>query len=238
MKAADYNPYKMKKIAILQSNYIPWKGYFDLISAVDEFIIYDEMQYTKNDWRNRNKIKTVKGVEWITIPVRIESLSQKINETVVFADNWAVKHAKTLQANYAKAKCFSQTKDFVFDLYDQASKTKLLSEINFIFIKNICDFLKIDTKLSFSTQYGLIEGKSERLVDLCQKAGATHYISGPAAKDYLDVALFDDENITVEWMDYSGYTAYDQLFGPFEHGVSILDLIFNEGENARKFLKY
>jgi hypothetical protein len=228
----------MKKVAILQSNYIPWKGYFDLIAAVDEFIIYDEMQYTKNDWRNRNKIKTVKGVEWLTIPVRIESLSQKINETQIFADNWAIKHAKTLQANYAKAKCFGQTKDFIFGLYNDAAKTKLLSEINFIFISRICSFLGIDTKLSFSTDYGLIEGKSERLVDLCQKAGATHYLSGPAAKDYLDLPLFEQNSIAVQWMDYSGYDAYAQLFPPFEHGVSIIDLIFNEGDDARKFMKY
>ncbi len=228
----------MKKAAILQSNYIPWKGYFDLIAAADEFILYDEMQYTKNDWRNRNKIKTVKGVEWITIPVRIESLSQRIDETLVFADNWAIKHVKTLQANYAKAKCFGQVRDFVFGMYDQAGKTKNLSEINFIFIKNICDFLKIDTKLSHSTDYGLIEGKTERLVDLCQKAGARQYISGPSAKDYLQRDLFDAANIAVEWMDYSGYKEYGQLYPPFQHGVSILDLIFNEGENARNFLKY
>ena len=228
----------MKKVAILQSNYIPWKGYFDLIAAVDEFIIYDEMQYTKNDWRNRNKIKTQKGAEWITIPVRIESLSQRIDDTQIFADNWAVKHAKTLQQNYAKAKCYGQTKDFILGLYDKAALTKSLSEINFIFIDNICKFLGIETKLSYSTDYGLIEGKSERLVDLCQKAGATQYLSGPAAKDYLDVALFEQAGISVNWMDYSGYSDYDQLFPPFEHGVSIVDLIFNEGENARKFMKY
>ncbi len=228
----------MKKVAILQSNYIPWKGYFDLIAAVDEFIIYDEMQYTKNDWRNRNKIKTQKGAEWITIPVRIESLSQRIDQTQVFADNWAVKHAKTLQQNYAKAKCYADVRDFVFRLYDQAMKTRSLSQINFIFISNICQFLGIDTKLSHSTDYGLIEGKSERLVDLCQKTGATHYLSGPAAKDYLQTELFDQADIAVEWMDYSGYPEYSQLFPPFVHGVSILDLIFNEGENARKFMKY
>lgn len=125
----------MKKIAILQSNYIPWKGYFDLIAAVDEFIIYDEMQYTKNDWRNRNKIKTGKGVEWITIPVRVESLNQKINETLIFDTKWVKKHKSTLQTNYAKSNCFNQTKEFIFNLYDEVAKTKNLSEINFIFIK-------------------------------------------------------------------------------------------------------
>lgn len=228
----------MKKIAILQSNYIPWKGYFDMIAAVDEFIIYDEMQYTKNDWRNRNKIKTSKGAEWITIPVQIESLSQSINETQVVNPNWATKHTKTIQANYAKSQYFKAHKDFVFEMYREASKITSLSEINFIFIKNICEFLNIKTKISFSIDYDLIDGKTERLVDLCRQAEATHYISGPAAKNYLEESLFMKANIKLEWMDYSGYKEYNQLNPPFEHGVTILDLIFHEGVDSRKFLKF
>lgn len=226
----------MKKVAILQSNYIPWKGYFDLIASVDEFIIYDDMQYTKNDWRNRNKIKTNLGVQWITIPVKIKNLSQTINQTQIFNKNWTTKHLKTIQANYAKSKCFNDNKDFIFDLYNQASKTTYLTEINFIFLKNICTFLNIETKLSFSSDYSLIEGKTERLVNLCNQVKATHYISGPAAKSYLDTNLFVKNNIQVKWMDYSEYKEYNQLFPPFEHGVSILDLILNEGENSRNFL--
>lgn len=228
----------MKKIAILQSNYIPWKGYFDLIAAVDEFIIYDEMQYTKNDWRNRNKIKSQKGIEWITISVKVDSSSQKIDETVVFDTKWFKKHQATLQTNYAKANCFDETKDFVFGLYEKAESKDKLSEINQIFIKGICDFLNIKTKISTSTDYNLIEGKTERLLDLCMQTNATNYLSGPSARDYIDESLFKEENIILEWMDYAGYKEYKQLNPPFEHGVSILDLIFNEGKNARNFLKY
>lgn len=228
----------MKKVAILQSNYIPWKGYFDLIASVNEFIIYDEMQYTKNDWRNRNKIKTPKGVSWITIPVRIEKLSQAINQTQTLNNNWVIKHLKTLQANYAKAKYFKKHKDFIFDLYHQASKTTNLSEINYIFIENICEFLNIKTKLSLSTGYNLIDGKTERLIDLIKQSEGTHYISGPAAKSYIDLRLFNESDISLEWMDYSNYKEYNQLYPPFDHGVSILDLIFNEGENSRNFLTH
>ena len=228
----------MKKAAILQSNYIPWKGYFDLIASVDEFIIYDEMQYTKNDWRNRNKIKTNKGVEWLTIPVRVESISQKINETLIFDKNWSKKHRAALQTNYAKATCFKETKDFIFNLYEEASHTNNLSEINLIFIKGICSFLNIKTKISLSTDYNLGEGKTERLINLCKQTNSDSYISGPSAKDYLDENLFIQNNIELQWMDYSGYTEYQQLHPPFEHGVSILDLIFNEGNNAKNFLKY
>lgn len=228
----------MKKIAILQSNYIPWKGYFDLIAAVDEFIIYDEMQYTKNDWRNRNKIKTNKGIEWITIPVKVESISQKICDTKIFDKKWFKKHKTTLQTNYAKASCFNETKDFVFGIYDKLETEESLSKINCCFIKELCNFLDITTKISLSTDYNLIEGKTDRLVDLCIQANATNYLSGPSAKDYIDVSVFDKKNINLEWMDYSNYKTYNQLNLPFEHGVSILDLIFNEGKNSRNFLKF
>jgi hypothetical protein len=228
----------MKKIAILQSNYIPWKGYFDLIAAVDEFIIYDEMQYTKNDWRNRNKLKTKNGIEWLTIPVKVDSISQKIDETKVFDKKWFKKHKSTLQTNYGKASCFNETKDFVFGLYEKAESKDKLSEINQIFIKGICDYLGINTKISLSTDYNLIDGKTERLVDLCIQTNATNYLSGPSARDYIDESFFKEKNIILEWMNYSNYKEYNQLNPPFEHGVSILDLIFNKGKNSRNFLKY
>ncbi|WP_166921700.1 WbqC family protein [Flavobacterium poyangense] len=226
----------MKKIAVLQSNYIPWKGYFDLIHQVDEFIIYDRMQYTKNDWRNRNKIKTSKGTEWLTIPVRVESLHQKINEIKIIDFKWTKKHRATLQTNYGKAKCFTETKDFIFDLYDHASSLKFLSEINYFFIKSICDYLKINTKISLSTDYNLIEGKTERLVDLCMQANASHYISGPSAKNYIDEKLFVNNGIDLQWMDYSNYKEYQQMNPPFDHAVSILDLIFNEGLQSMEYI--
>lgn len=173
-----------KRVAILQSNYIPWKGYFDIIRNVDAFIFYDSVQYTKNDWRNRNKIKTPNGVEWITIPVEFKSLGQRIDETQVARRDWNIKHWKTLSNNYAKAPCFRKYKDLFEDIYTkQLSDVTNLSQINFILIKNICDFLGIKTELLWDKDLGLIEGKTEKLVDLCQKMEASEYVSGPAAKD-------------------------------------------------------
>ena len=227
----------MKKIAILQSNYIPWKGYFDLISSVDEFIIYDEMQYTKNDWRNRNKIKCSNGTTWLTIPVKTENLFQKINETLIADKNWHKKHKNSLQTNYAKALKFKENKDFIFDLYDQVSNLQLLSDINYIFLKEICNFLKINTEISFSSKYNIGEGKTERLINICKQAEANLYISGPSAKNYIQENLFLENNIEIKWFEYSNYKEYEQLYPPFEHGVSILDLIFNMGEDAYKYLK-
>lgn len=227
----------MKKIAILQSNYIPWKGYFDIIGSVDEFIIYDEMQYTKNDWRNRNKIKTTNGLIWLTIPVKIEKLNQKINETKIADNKWHIKHKNSLQTNYGKAAKFKECKDFIFNIYEQASRLDYISEINYIFLKEICNFLKISTEISFSSKYNLGEGKTERLINICKQAKANSYISGPSAKSYIQENLFLENNIELKWFDYSNYKEYKQLYPPFEHYVSILDLIFNTGEDAYKYLK-
>ena len=145
---------RMKRLAIIQSNYIPWKGYFDLIGEVDEFLICDELQYTKNDWRNRNKIKTPNGMEWITIPVRVNSSHQKINETRVADNLWAAKHLKAIKLNYSKAPCFKHCEDWLSGLYGQLQNEQLLSNINYTFIVEICKMLNIKTKITLSTEIG------------------------------------------------------------------------------------
>ena len=226
----------MKKIAILQSNYIPWKGYFDIINQVDEFIFYDDVQYTKNDWRNRNKIKSASGPIWLTIPVRQETLSQKISETKISQDNWAEKHWKSISLNYSKAPFYSIYKDTLEKFFSEI-KTPFLSEINRSAIELINSYLGINTILTSSVDYKLIEGKNERLIDLILQAGGTHYLSGPSAKDYIREDLFKEAGIEVSWMDYSGYPEYSQLFPPFVHAVSVLDLILNQGLEAKKFMK-
>ena len=224
----------MKKVAILQSNYIPWKGYFDMINMVDEFILYDDVQYTRSDWRNRNKIKTPKGTAWLTIAVGKHY--EKINETKISDLQWAKSHWATLKQVYGKAPAFKEYKD-PFEEFYLNNTEEYLSQINYKLINIVNEILGIQTKISWSTDYDLIEGKTARLVNLVQQAGGSEYISGPAAQDYLEEDLFEKENIKVVWMDYSGYPEYNQLFPPFEHGVTVLDLIFNEGANAIKFMK-
>jgi hypothetical protein len=226
-----------KRVAILQSNYIPWKGYFDLINSVDEFILFDDMQYTRRDWRNRNKIKTSAGLIWLTIPVEVKGkYYQKIKETVVSEQDWGITHWRTITGSYSKARYFGDYKSVLEAVYLNPTST-YLSAINHQFITTICLILGITTKLSWSMDYRLVDGKTERLVDLCQQAGADEYISGPAARDYMDEQLFEQAGVKLTYMDYTGYLPYQQLFPPFEHGVSIIDLIFNEGPNARSYMK-
>ena len=226
----------MKKVAILQSNYIPWKGYFDIIRQADVFVIYDEVQYTKNDWRNRNMIKTPTGLQWLTIPVSQLSLNQKICETSVSKSNWNVKHWNALAGNYARATYFRHYEQEMKTLY-MSIDSENLSEINRKFIQKINSILEITTEIVDSRMLDLEGDKNERLIDAVQKLNGTHYISGPAAKSYLDLTKFEKASIEVEWMDYSGYPEYSQLYESFNHNVTVLDLLFNEGPNAINFLK-
>lgn len=217
----------MKKVAISQSNYIPWKGYFDLINIVDEFIIYDDAQFTRRDWRNRNKIKTPNGLQWLTIPVDVKGkYFQKIKETKISDKDWGVKHWQQIKQNYSKSRNFKNYKDIFEELYLNC-KEEYLSEINHKFLIIVNQILGIKTKIKFSDELKIYGNQTEKLINICKQCNANVYISGPTAKNYFDEELAKKENIQVRWMDYSNYEEYTQLFPPFEHGVSILDLILN-----------
>ena len=228
----------MKKIAILQSNYIPWKGYFDLIAAVDEFIIYDDIQYTRRDWRNRNRIKTPQGVQWLTVPVQVKGkYHQKIKETLIDGSKWAQVHWKALTNNYRRAPYFDEVVSWLEPLYLAESYTHL-SPLNRRLIEAVCDYLGIKTVISNSWDYTIFDGKTERLAGLCNQAGGTEYISGPAAKDYIDENVFTEQGIKLTWFEYSGYPEHPQLWGDFAHEVTILDLLFNCGKNAPRYMRH
>jgi hypothetical protein len=226
-----------KRVAISQSNYIPWKGYFDLIHSVDEFVLFDTAQYTRRDWRNRNRIKTPAGPAWLSIPVVVKGrYLQTIQETEVSDPSWAEQHWKTLVHNYARSPYFDHYRARFEELY-LGCREKQLSQINYRFLMEICQILGIKTHFSWSAQYRQSEGKTERLLEWCKELKATEYLSGPAARDYIDETLFIEGGIALRYMDYSGYPEYRQLYPPFDHTVSIVDLIFNEGPNSTRFMK-
>ncbi|XVQ82594.1 WbqC family protein [Microbispora siamensis] len=226
----------MKRVAIVQSNYIPWKGYFSLIDHVDEFMLFDDVQYTDRDWRNRNRIKTATGLKWLSVPLRRGPRSQLINEVTVSDAGWPAAHWRILAQEYRKAPCFGQVAPTLESLYMTCDGTSL-SEINRHFLEGICSLLGIEAGFTRSADYGATGSKTERLVDLCLKAGADEYLTGPAARAYLDESLFREAGIEVLWFDYSGYAEYPQLHPPFEHGVTVLDLIFNTGPAAGEYMK-
>ncbi|WBA41980.1 WbqC family protein [Hymenobacter canadensis] len=224
----------IKRVAILQSNYIPWKGYFDLLNSVDDFIFYDEVQYTKNDWRNRNRIKTAQGVQWLTMPVRQERLAQTISETEVSDPAWRARHWRTLAQAYARSPHFEQYRPELEKLY--AVDETRLSVINQRFIRAIQGWLGSETRLHSAADFTVDGDRTARLVQLVQAVGGTEYVSGPAASAYLDADQFARAGIDLTWMSYEGYPEYPQLHGPFEHRVSVLDLLLNTGPEAARYM--
>lgn len=227
-----------KKVIITQSNYIPWKGYFDSIRQVDVFVVYDDMQYTRRDWRNRNLIKTPHGLKWLTIPVEVKGkYYQRINETKISEKEWVTSHLNMLKQNYSKSKHFIEIFDWIENLYHKASKLTYLTDVNVLFLTEICTFFDIKTEFIDSREFELLNDKTDRLVDICKRLEATEYLTGPAAKSYLDETKFVNENINVSYLSYDGYSEYTQLNPPFEHGVSIIDVLFNCGKESYKFLK-
>lgn len=227
-----------KRVAIIQSNYIPWKGYFDIISKVDEFILYDSAQYTRRDWRNRNQIKTPQGLQWLTIPVQSKGqYIAPICEIRVDDGAWAEKHWRTLEQHYRRAAGFARFGPLLQSLYEEAARLERLSEVNRLFLERVGRWLGVETPLRWSWEYESQGDKSEKLLEMCLAAGAGVYLSGPSAQGYLDVARFEAAGVQVEWMDYKGYPEYPQLYPPFTHAVSALDLLLNTGDQARAWMK-
>ncbi|WP_374028275.1 WbqC family protein [Bdellovibrio bacteriovorus] len=233
----------MKKVVILQSNYIPWKGYFDLIWIADEFIILDDVQYTKNDWRNRNQIKTVQGKKWLTIPVTYKfSERPLISSITVCSPNWVEEHLAQLKLAYQGAPYYSEFLPHLESWYGKIKTFDKLSEINLYLLQAIADYLEIGAKLTKSSLYITTQelqslDKNHRLAEICARAKATDYITGPSALSYLDESVFKSQGINVHVADYGSYGPYPQQHGEFDHYVTILDLIFNLGKNAQTHLR-
>ena len=226
-----------KRVAIVQSSYVPWKGYFDLIRAVDEFILLDDVQFTRRDWRSRNRIKTSHGPNWLTIPVQAKGrYLQPIREVVVSDEGWGLRHWQTLRTHYARTPYFAEYAPRLEPLY-RTPVSNQLSLINHSFIQAICGALGVVTPITWSTDYDAHPGRNERLIDLCRQSGATEYLSGPSAAGYIDVDAFARAGVRVLFADYSGYPEYPQPYPPFEHAVSIIDLLFCTGPGALGYMK-
>lgn len=221
----------MRTVAILQSNYIPWKGYFDIIHDADIFIFYDDLQFTKNDWRNRNKIKTAQGTSWLSIPVGTNA-NRLICEVTMPDARWQRAHWESLRQHYGKSAHFKLYREFFENVYLGRQWTNL-SELNHYLIKSISsDLLNVSTQFLDSRSFELTGHKQDRLLDLVVQSKATRYVSGPAARSYIDSARFEALGVELIWKDYSNYPAYPQAFPPFEHAVTILDLLFHTGPDA------
>lgn len=221
-----------KRVAVLQSSYIPWKGYFDIIHDVDTFIFYDDVQFTYQDWRSRNRIVANGDALWLTVPTG-SSIDRLIHEVTLSDPRWQKKHWRTISQAYAKAPHFGDYRDVLEEVY-LGREWRNLSELNQHMTRIIArDMLGIASELRDSREYSAQGQKLDRLLDLLVKAGATTYVSGPSASNYIDPDRFSEAGIELVYKDYGGYPEYPQKHTPFRHDVSVLDLLFQTGPDAR-----
>lgn len=227
--SADY----VRRVAILQSNYIPWRGYFDLIHDVDLFIFYDDVQYTHSDWRHRNKLMTGQGARWLTIPTG-NDLKRLICEVEITDQSWKRRHRSIIEQNYRNAPFIKESKPLLDFLYD--NEITNLSDYNQRAIRQLSNILGIRTEFTDSRLFATGGRKTERLIGILEKVGAGQYLSGPSARAYLDERLFIEAGIELVYKEYPAYPTYRQCFSPFTPFVTILDLLFNVGPEAPHYI--
>jgi hypothetical protein len=230
----------MKTVVITQSNYIPWRGYFAMLAEADEIVLLDVVQYTTRDWRNRNAIKSPSGPLWLTIPVA-QRRGQSIDEARVADRHWAERHIRCIEFNYRRAHAFDQIAPWLFTRLREASTFAPISEINGYLIQEMFNQLRIERPIRRCTdliprQELAAMNATDRLVALCRTVSATHYLTGPSARNYLETDRFEGSGIAVKWMDYSGFSPYPQCWSDFEPNVSVIDLLLNCGSASPRFL--
>ena len=222
----------MNKVIITQSNYIPWKGYFSYMREATHLVLYDDMQYTKRDWRNRNKLISSDGPKWLSIPIDVKGkFHQKINEAQVSDESWGEKHWNFIKNNYGKAKYFFEYEKHFKNLFLE-NTSSYLSDINLGFIKKIIELLNIEITILSSKEFDLKGNRTEKLVNICTDLCASKYFTAPAAKNYIEESLFSIRNIEIEYYNYDGFIKYKQNWDGFSHEVSILDMFFNLGPDT------
>lgn len=224
----------MTKIAVLQPSYLPWLGFFEQMASVDTFVFYDDAQYTKNDWRNRNRLKSKNGFEWLTIPVN-SSTSLQIREIKIDSkQNWQTKHKKTIAQLYSKAPFFEEVSMAFDPLWNKKYEFLLDAIIDSIDIT--IKYLNIVVKTAFSSEIGVAGDRNEKLVNICKALGANKYYSGLSAQDYLNTELFARNHIEVAFQRYQ-HPIYPQQHGDFVSHLSIMDMLFNCGKDGKRFIK-
>jgi hypothetical protein len=224
-------------VVILQPSYIPWRGYFDQIRRADLFVFYDDVQYDKQGWRNRNQIKTSQGKHWLTIPVHSKGVRQGIPIKAIRIDwsrSWNEDHLKALTFAYHKTPHFQDYLPLLESFYSRHDEC--LADFTIATTIALSRELGITSTrfLRSSELSGIDDVKTGRLVQILKQVGADHYISGPSARDYIEPEKFDEAGISLEYMSYD-YPEYPQLYPPFDPYVTILDLLFMTGRDASKY---
>jgi WbqC-like protein family len=218
-------------VVVLQPGYLPWLGFFDQLRRADIFVYYDDVQYDKHGWRNRNRIKTQSGPLWLTVPVRHAGRDcPRILDVEIDARTpWARKHVASIRQAYARAPFLARYLSSLEELLHQ--KWERVVDLDLQCAATMADWFGLRRRVERSSALGVEGDRSGRLVNICRRLGATKYVSGDSAKDYLDVGLFERHGIQVQWQQYV-HPSYPQLHGEFVPYLSALDLLLNCGDEA------
>jgi hypothetical protein len=226
----------MRTIGIIQPNYIPWRGYFDFIREVDTFVFLDDVQYTRRDWRNRNRIKLPNGeTQWLTVPVLGGRDQLIVDVRIDNSRNWAHKHLEALRHSYSKTPFFNAYRESLESLY-APGRFDRLTDLNAALVRQICEWLGLKTDFVSSSELGAAGTKDDRLLLIVQQLGGDAYLSGPAARSYIRPEIWDAAGIELRYKSYSGYPEYPQISPPFEPAVTVLDLLFMVGHAAPDYI--
>ena len=230
----------MSKIIITQSNYIPWKGYFTTMRKATHIILYDDAQYTRRDWRNRNKIVTPSGPTWLSIPIDVKGkYLQKINEAKVKNNDWCLDHWNKIVQNYKNAPCFKEYSQYFEDLYlEKFTELDYLSDVNRVMLLRCIELLGIEIEVLDSREFSIRGGKTGKLINICKDLEANEYFTGPAARGYMEEQMFPENGIKLTYYDLDGFPEYKQMWEGFDHHVSILDMFFNLGSDTAKHFNW
>lgn len=223
------------KLVILQCSYLPWLGYFDQMNRCDIFVVYDDIQYTRNDWRNRNRIKTAQGIQWVTVPVLLKGKEFPLIKDVQInnATNWRKDHYRTIKQNYSRARYFKDYIDMFEEVYSK--DWKYLIDVDMAFIYLFKDALGIKSEIRFASDLKIKGNRIQKLIDICKYFNASEFLEGQAGKNYIDDSEFERNGIKIEYQNYE-HPTYSQLYGNFVSYLSIVDLLFNEGKQSLSIL--
>lgn len=226
----------VRTLVVLQPGYLPWLGFFNQMARADVFVYYDDVQYDKHGWRNRNRIKTQSGPQWLTVPVlhHGRGMPSILEAEIDRRRPWARKHVASLRQAYARAPSAAQ---YLPELEELLCRPwERLVDLDIALVAVMCRWFGLSRRIERSSQLGIPGEQSERLVRICQHFGARTYLSGSAARVYLDTALFERNGIAVEWQDYV-HPVYRQLHGDFVPYLSAIDLLLNCGGESLSVLE-
>jgi hypothetical protein len=226
------------RLVIMQPSYLPWMGYFDLVLQGDHFLVYDNVQFDKDGWRNRNRIKTPNGPLWLTVPVLTKGQNKPTNREIRInnLEFWAKKHLKSIEQNYKKAPHFEAIYPMIESILSR--EWNFLIDLNMEFIRKFCEYLKIPGKFGFASELkiDLPEGKNEKLIALCKHFKADEFYEPEGGRGYIEPEMFQSQGIRLTFQNFQ-HPQYTQLYGAFVSHLSVVDLLFNCGAASEKYIK-